>query len=1420
MKMSYIKLIVLISVFVSSNLMAQKTTCNYSIEGLPSPSQKELQELNSIPALQVNQSIHTKSLPISVDNSEEIYFPPLFLQAGLCCGQAAAVAFGFTYEMCRVRDIDASDINNNYPTHFTWNWENDGYGYTGSSFYHSMEVLRTVGCPTTQEYGGDYAFGGPQRWMDGYDSYYNAMQNRIIGAYSINCATEEGINTFKNWISNHTDGSETGGIGFFYSQYQNPPNNLSSDSPHEGEKVIVSWGSSANHGMCILGYDDNVCWDYNGDGQYTNDIDINSDGVVDVKDWEIGAFKMANTYSSPFFAWMMYKTLADESTQGGIWNHTVNVCEAQEDYNPLLTYKINLYHTNRLRLKIMAGVSTDLSSTTPDYYMEFPIINYQGGELGLEGENTEDGYTLEFGLDVTPLLNIITPSTPARFFFQVIEEEGWGSGEIISFSLVDYTDGTNEVSCSQSNVITTENDITSVYIDYNVDYEMPEITTTELPEAEIYNDYSFQMEADGGLAPYHWEFDLDYDMLTESGSMPSNITTPMSNFNITLPFDFPFYGETYNKILVSNDGYIDFSLEPYNLPYMHKLTVAFMNRKCIAAFYTDMNANVFYDQSSDYFAVRWFDADHVETAVILHSSGEIEYYYANIQIPLTEMFISGTSAGNQSNFEIFPFSNSPDIPEDTKITMNARFAPESFDISETGLITAHPTSEFLAYNLNFKLTDANNLVNRKTIPISTNGLIVSTELHTTDNDSLEWGEQAWYNITLLNATNSVMSNLDINLSCSNIGVSIIMGEQNDINLNPNEEIEISNAFTFETLYDFENEETIPFLLHAVCDQSSWDIEIEEVIFTAFLEETDQFVDDNDNYRLDVDETSDIHFIITNTGGSEIEDLNFTISSNDPFITLNTTSYDVDNLNSGQSVPTIFNITSLPETPIGYVSNITMTIEGANDFVSVLQLHLTIGQIIEDWESGTLTEYSWDFGGVEDWYLVTDTVFEGEYALKSGDIVHDQESELNIVLDVLSSGEISFTRKVSCEESANDNWDYLTFSIDGNEIQRWDGQLDWQEFSYPVNSGTHIFTWIYHKDGSVNSFLDCAWIDNIIFPSILDTPMELVLSIDTIEKYMDSEQIDIDTLYVMNAGGGFLDYSFEILNVIPPQSKSIIGSQVTCNSNAFIMGDTVSWMFTVSNASEDNEWIQQVYFDFPSGVDVTYASDMIDDGLDTLFVSQFVGNGVIINWYGENNDGWGIIHGGESGRCNIDAIIDEDFEGDIEIEYQLQGDIYGSEPHMINGILSLINMGPAIDWLEVSPINGNVIIGETDTIYLTFNTIGMEAGMYECILKVFSDADTVDIPVTLYVDWEVGINTETLLSKVYPNPSIGRFYIETISNEECLLKVYDMYGKLIWEQKNYGEPTYWQAPSSISNGMYLLKISSDTKREVHRLVIQR
>lgn len=130
------------------------------------------------------------------------------------------------------------------------------------------------------------------------------------------------------------------------------------------------------------------------------------------------------------------------------------------------------------------------------------------------------------------------------------------------------------------------------------------------------------------------------------------------------------------------------------------------------------------------------------------------------------------------------------------------------------------------------------------------------------------------------------------------------------------------------------------------------------------------------------------------------------------------------------------------------------------------------------ESGVFDE-GWSFHGSNDWSITSTASSEGSYSAKSGYISHYQYSDMRRTIEVPSytTITISFDRYISSES----NYDYLRFYIDDVSYGYWSGNDYWSsyEYSYYTGSSTSIeIKWKYSKDGSVSSYNDCGYIDNI------------------------------------------------------------------------------------------------------------------------------------------------------------------------------------------------------------------------------------------------------------------------------------------------------------------------------------------------------
>ncbi|HPE57598.1 MAG TPA: M14 family zinc carboxypeptidase [Bacteroidales bacterium] len=260
------------------------------------------------------------------------------------------------------------------------------------------------------------------------------------------------------------------------------------------------------------------------------------------------------------------------------------------------------------------------------------------------------------------------------------------------------------------------------------------------------------------------------------------------------------------------------------------------------------------------------------------------------------------------------------------------------------------------------------------------------------------------------------------------------------------------------------------------------IEVLESISGVYIALYDYAIDDsqgNNNGMIDPGETVDIIVNLKNNGDAIAENTTGIISTGSAFITIDNNTANFGSLNQGQSGEGTFTITASPSTPMGQPAVLNLVVDAnGGAYNATFALGISIGHIVEDWESGTMTEFDWVTGGSGNWAISTESPYEGAYCIKSGAIDDEQSTYLSITFDVLAAGEVGFFKKVSSEAT----YDFLRFYIDDVMIDQWSGTVSWSEATYDVTSGPHTFKWAYEKDQSVSNGSDCAWVDYITLPA--------------------------------------------------------------------------------------------------------------------------------------------------------------------------------------------------------------------------------------------------------------------------------------------------------------------------------------------------
>ncbi len=241
-----------------------------------------------------------------------------------------------------------------------------------------------------------------------------------------------------------------------------------------------------------------------------------------------------------------------------------------------------------------------------------------------------------------------------------------------------------------------------------------------------------------------------------------------------------------------------------------------------------------------------------------------------------------------------------------------------------------------------------------------------------------------------------------------------------------------------------------------------------------------YVDDNAPGAISAGDNVAMRITLKNDGGGSAVNAQGFLSTTDAYvaITQSTSTYPTITGLGGTAQSNsnyVFDVSSL--CPQNHLVSFRVDVTADGGYVDSTFFSLTVGQLVDDFETGDFTAFNWTMGGNAPWTIVSTGQYEGSFSAASGAIGNSQSSTMSVTQQVSSAANVSFYYKVSSEL----NWDWLRFYIDGVEKGAWSGSVGWAQASYAVTPGTRTFQWKYVKDGSQIAGSDKAWIDLVIFP---------------------------------------------------------------------------------------------------------------------------------------------------------------------------------------------------------------------------------------------------------------------------------------------------------------------------------------------------
>ncbi len=391
--------------------------------------------------------------------------------------------------------------------------------------------------------------------------------------------------------------------------------------------------------------------------------------------------------------------------------------------------------------------------------------------------------------------------------------------------------------------------------------------------------------------------------------------------------------------------------------------------------------------------------------------------------------------------------------------------------------------------LDMIITSPNNYIHRGTVevvpPSGPYVSLISAEVSDDNDNLIAAGETIDIEVELKNVGSDSDDLQSVSITCDNPSVQIINGTISNIGtISSNETIELQENLRIRVSRDFYNEDQFTLNFTLTGSNSTWTSTRTYTVYKEKIRISSITIDSSDNL-IHAGSTENITVVVENTGGVSANNIEVVLENNEPNITINTQELQIQELESGNNTTLSFEVSTDSTTPSGYMAEQYLVCYQNNVVISSESFVLTVDQPILGFEEGDFSAFNWMHSGSQDWVIDQTSAFQGAYSMKSGPISDNQTTSVSLTVNILNSGQISFFKRVSCEEDPDNDFDKLIFYIDGNEIARWDGEIPWSESIFDVESGFKTFKWEYVKDAYTASGDDCAWVDNITLPAFAE-----------------------------------------------------------------------------------------------------------------------------------------------------------------------------------------------------------------------------------------------------------------------------------------------------------------------------------------------
>jgi len=467
------------------------------------------------------------SLPSGIDNSTLKFFPPIRSQGSLnSCAQFSTIYYALTHMTAMARDWDAKNGGDAYrfSPKWTYNMVNGGNN-VGSSRYDGYAIAQKHGAPSWADFPYDTNF---RAWSLNPTAWWNAIGFRAGTSGKVAAIdTATGLDQLKQLLVNgYVLNFDTYINSWIWGAAGNDPSTSADDAVAGKACVIQVNGTAGGHSMTIVGYND-ALW-----------LDINGNGVVESS--EKGALRIANSWGTSWreagYCWVSYQALRTRNPantgEGLAWYDEATWITAKPSYTPRLIAQFTLNHSKRSQISITLGTSSTAAIAPSTTWAPTRVLANAGGAYAFDGNAAAVPGT--FYLDFTDL----APTTPGakRFHLGLRDSTSGDALTVSDFTLVDPIHGKAIAAA------TVPNNVDAVqayaYVDYDViaGANPPQAIATasstngDIPLVVNF-DASASHDSDGSIVAVEWNFG---DGSSSLGWTASHTYTQAGSFTATL----------------------------------------------------------------------------------------------------------------------------------------------------------------------------------------------------------------------------------------------------------------------------------------------------------------------------------------------------------------------------------------------------------------------------------------------------------------------------------------------------------------------------------------------------------------------------------------------------------------------------------------------------------------------------------------------------------------------------------------------------------------------------------------------------------------------------------------------------------------------------------------------------------------------